>query len=107
MAVMIHGTIEDGDRSCCDPTAVADCATFGDGLPQPWQYRAPGVSSAPQPSHLDDSKDAPQLEQNRPVPVAPQAAQTTVGVAGSVMGYNLLSVISGCIFMRGINTIRS
>lgn len=41
------------------------------------------------PGQVMDSRDAPQFEQNFPVPVVEHAAQTTSEVEGSIMRYNL------------------
>jgi hypothetical protein len=43
--------------------------------PQAWQNRAPAVTGAPHWSQDDVLRDAPQVEQNRPAPAAPQEAQ--------------------------------
>lgn len=41
------------------------------------------------PGQVMDSRDAPQFEQNFPVPGFEHAAQTTSEVEGSIMRYNL------------------
>ena len=41
------------------------------------------------PGQVMDSRDAPQFEQNFPVPGVEHAAQTTSEVEGSIMRYNL------------------
>ena len=53
------------------------------GVPQRWQYRAPGVSGAEHVAHSAPASAVPQLEQNRPAETAPQEGQV-VGEEGTV-----------------------
>lgn len=67
-----------------------------EGVPQPWQNRAPGVRDALQLEHTEASRAAPQLEQKRPVPGVEHATQMPGDDEGVVMAYNLNAVCELC-----------
>jgi hypothetical protein len=59
------------------------------GRPQFWQKRAPGVTLFLHPAQMTGSSEAPQFEQNLPVPGVEHAAQMISEVEGWVMRYKL------------------
>jgi hypothetical protein len=67
---------ERSERGAAAPRVVPPA-----GRPQRWQKRAWAESCAPHPSQARAVRLAPQLAQNRPVAVPPQAGQVVVGGA--------------------------
>ena len=66
--------------------AVADPVLEPAGTPHTWQNRAPADSVAPHEAHADPPSDAPQAEQKRPLPCAPQLAQVAAFGEGALEG---------------------
>jgi hypothetical protein len=61
-----------------------------------WQNRSPGLKAVLHPAQTAVSRDAPQLEQNRPVPRVEHAVQIASEADGCVMSWNLTRACQLC-----------
>lgn len=89
IAATIQGREADADRGGAEIDSVAGAEIDPVGRPQFWQKRAPGVMLFLHPAQIAGSREAPQFEQNLPVPGVEHAAQMISEVEGSVMRYKL------------------
>ena len=89
MAATIQGREAEADRGGIATESVAVVETVPVGRPQLWQKRAPGVTLFLHPAQVAGSREAPQFEQNLPVPGVEHATQMISEVDGWVMRYKL------------------
>ena len=90
IAATIQGREADADRGAADTVSDTGEETDPVGRPQFWQKRAPGVTLFLHPAHIAGSSEAPQFEQNLPVPGVEHVAQMTSEAEGWVMRYKLV-----------------